>query len=113
MEVRDEIDREHGRSRQWLPVDAIAENLGTLVTRLPSLDEGSVDVHDPVFGDRLTLIEPALRDAVTPRGRWRDDFNREQEAPRFLPAARTSAVDEGDNEDVGAGVTSSSPAMIS
>jgi hypothetical protein len=43
-----------------LPLEALGHDVGSLVVGTPALDETSVHVHDPVFGDMLPLVQPQL-----------------------------------------------------
>ncbi len=59
-----EVDRQWGLVRVRPPNETRRKNFRPIVRRAPSLDDSGVEVHDPVLGHPLVLVEAPLHVAI-------------------------------------------------
>src|SRR5207249_11512349 len=64
-------------------------------TPLPDLARAAVDIHGPIPGHAILLVQSPLREAVVTAGRWTQDFDCQQQRLDLLPVKRARLRDRG------------------
>src|SRR5437879_9338289 len=68
------------------PFQHLIYHLGPPVLRSPALDQTGIEIHDPVFADARSLVNPAFRPAIPWSCRRRQYLDGEEWNPHRGPA---------------------------
>ena len=71
-----------------MPHESGVGNFGPIAGRPPPFHDASLEIHQPVLGDRDALEESPLREAIVPAAAWREHLDREKQGRDVLPIRR-------------------------